>query len=188
MTQTILILAQTGEAQTQAPQAQPQTPAASQPAPAAPRSETGKNVTVIGLPNAPANTTSPTATTQAVPTSTPSTTPTGSAPPQSMLLFIAIAMVAIMIIPTFFSQRKEKKQKAQLMESLRKGERVMTLGGLIGTIVDIDGGEVILKIEDGRIRVAKSAIQQVIDSKSGAASSVEPKDKSAKPELAGSSN
>lgn len=163
--------------------------AGTQPAaqPVAPAADAGKNVSIIGMPNAPApaNATN-TTTTQAVPTSTPPANNAQNTPPSFMLPLLIVGMFAILVIPTFFSQRKEKKKREELMNSMHKGDKVLTLGGIIGHIVDMDGSEVVLRVEDGRIRFAKSSIQQVLDSKSG--SSVEAKDKSAKPELAGSSN
>lgn len=163
--------------------------AGAQPAaqPSAPATDAGKNVSIIGMPNAPApaNSTS-TGTTQVVPTTTPPAGNAQNTPPSYMLPLLIVGMFAILVIPTFFSQRKEKKKREQLMNSMHKGDKVLTLGGVIGHVVDIDGTEVVLRVEDGRIRFSKSAIQQVLDSKSG--SSVEAKDKSTKPELAGSSN
>lgn len=170
MEYTILTLAQSGNAQ---------------PAPA----DAGKNVTVIGMPNAPAPANTGTTTTSpVVPTATPTSSSPPNAPPNYLFPLLIVGMFAILIIPTFFSQRKEKKKREELMNSIRKGDKVLTLGGVIGHVVDLDGSEVILRVEDGRIRFAKSAVQQVLEAKSGATSNVEPKDKASKAELAGTSN
>ncbi len=156
-----------------------------QPAPA----DAGKNVTVIGMPNAPApGNTGTTAASPGVPTATPTSSSAPNAPPNYLFPLLIVGMFAILIIPTFFSQRKEKKKREELMNSIRKGDKVLTLGGVIGHVVDLDGSEVILRVEDGRIRFAKSAVQQVLEAKSGATSNVEPKDKASKAELAGTSN
>lgn len=46
-------------------------------------------------------------------------------------------------------------------DSLKKGDRIVTIGGIHGKIVDFDGNTVIIETEgQGKIRVEKSAIQQ----------------------------
>lgn len=180
MTVPIFTLAQAGDTQPQM--------SASTATPSAPAADASKNTTVIGMPNAPAPANASTTTAQqAVPTTTP-TGGAGAAPSPTMFIFIAVAMIAVMFLTSTFSQKKEKKKRDELMNAMRKGDKVLTLGGLIGHVVDIDGTEVILRVEDGRIRFAKTAIQQVLESKSGTASNVEAKDKTGKPELAGSTN
>ena len=39
---------------------------------------------------------------------------------------------------------------------------MQTLGGMIGTVVEMTDDEVVLRVEEGRIRMTKGAIQQVI--------------------------
>ena len=62
-------------------------------------------------------------------------------------------------------QRKEKKRQAQLMANLRKQDKVLTIGGLIGTVVDIRDDEIVLKVDENantRVRFTRSAIQQIL--------------------------
>jgi preprotein translocase subunit YajC len=55
--------------------------------------------------------------------------------------------------------RKRQKALQQLVEALKKGDRVITNGGIYGEIQGVDAQTVILKIADNvRIKVAKSAI------------------------------
>lgn len=46
------------------------------------------------------------------------------------------------------SQRKEKKKKEQLLNSLKKGQKVQTIGGIIGTIDEIKDKEVLLLVDE----------------------------------------
>jgi preprotein translocase subunit YajC len=71
-------------------------------------------------------------------------------------------MVVIMIIfylLLFAPMRKRQKALAQMIENLKKGDRVVTNGGIYGEIQGLDANTVILKIADNvRIKLAKSAI------------------------------
>ncbi len=94
---------------------------------------------------------------------------TGAAPPagmNNMLVFVMIAMV-VMIGFSIFGQRKERKKKEQLLSSIKRHDRVQTIGGVVGSIVEVKSNEVILKVDESsntRITFARSAVQQVLSS------------------------
>lgn len=105
--------------------------------------------------------------TSAQPTA-PQGTPRGGGP-DILLLFLPLFILMILI--TIFSGRKQKKQRERMLTSLNKHDRVQTLGGVIGTIVELGDSEVVLKVDDTsntRIRFARSAVQQVLRSRTGA--------------------
>jgi|GEM_PF-1644454 len=61
-------------------------------------------------------------------------------------------------------QISRKKQRTGLMKSLKKGDRVITVGGICGTISEVDGDAVLLEVAEGIIiRVMKPAIGQVTE-------------------------
>jgi preprotein translocase subunit YajC len=50
-------------------------------------------------------------------------------------------------------------------ENLKKGDHIVTIGGIHGKIVDIDGNTVIIETEgQGKLRIEKSAVQQYASS------------------------
>jgi preprotein translocase subunit YajC len=73
-----------------------------------------------------------------------------------------VPMVAIFAIFYFLlvvPMRKRQKAVQTLVENLKKGDRVVTTGGLYGEIAAIDTGVVVLKVADNvKLRVARSAI------------------------------
>ncbi len=78
--------------------------------------------------------------------------------PVMMILFFAI-MYVMMIRP---QQRKEKERRAMLNE-LKKGDRVLFAGGLIGTIAQIGEKTAKIKVSDNvRLEVARGAITTVV--------------------------
>jgi preprotein translocase subunit YajC len=44
--------------------------------------------------------------------------------------------------------RKEKKKRAALMASLKKHDKVQTVGGIIGTVVELTAEEVVLRVDE----------------------------------------
>lgn len=105
-------------------------------------------------------------------TATPGATPPpGQAQPAPANPFgfmgpILLVMIFIIVF-SMLSSRKEKKRREQLLASIKKGEKVLTIGGIIGTIADIRDEEVTLRIDENsnvKMRVTRSAIQQVLKS------------------------
>ncbi|MDK2920586.1 MAG: preprotein translocase subunit YajC [Desulfonauticus sp.] len=60
-----------------------------------------------------------------------------------------ILMFAIFYFLLIRPQQKKAKQHREMLASLRKGDRVMTGGGLYGRIVDIDGDVITIQVADG---------------------------------------
>lgn len=79
----------------------------------------------------------------------------------SMLLIFAV-FLGFMILTQVLSARKEKKRRDTLMTGLSKGDRVVTMGGIIGDVAEIGEDSVVIRLEDGRMRVSKSAVQSIV--------------------------
>jgi preprotein translocase subunit YajC len=78
----------------------------------------------------------------------------------SPLLFLLI-MIVMMYVLLFRGPRKQQQQHKQLVQSLKKNDKVRTIGGIFGTIVDVRGDEVVLKVDESnntKIRISTSAI------------------------------
>ncbi|MEA2603942.1 MAG: preprotein translocase subunit YajC [Acidobacteriota bacterium] len=71
-----------------------------------------------------------------------------------MILIFVIFYVVLML-----PMQRQRKALAQMIETLKKGDRVITSGGLYGEVTAVEGPTVMLRIADNvRVRVAKSAI------------------------------
>ena len=74
-------------------------------------------------------------------------------------MILPIAILAIFYLLVWVPARKKQKYFQTLVESLKKGDRIVTTGGLYGEVVSVDGPTVILKIADTvKVKVAKAAI------------------------------
>lgn len=72
-------------------------------------------------------------------------------------------MICVILAVFFFARPKEDKKQKQLVESLKKNDRVVTIGGVYGLVANVkpDSDEIVLKIDedkDVKITVMKSAI------------------------------
>lgn len=77
-------------------------------------------------------------------------------------LFQMIPLILIIIVFYFFMirpQMKKAKEQKKFVENLKKGDKILTIGGIYGKVVDTDETTVLMETEDGsRMRVIKSAI------------------------------
>ena len=82
-------------------------------------------------------------------------------------MLILIGAMVLMIVFSIFGSRKEKKKKEEMLSSIKRHDRVQTIGGVVGSIVEVKSNEVILKVDESsntRITFARSAVQQVLSS------------------------
>jgi preprotein translocase subunit YajC len=81
---------------------------------------------------------------------------------------IMLGLLLFMIVITVMGPRREKKKRETMMAALKKHDKVQTVGGVIGSIVELKPDYIVLKVDESantRITFAKSAIQQVIASR-----------------------
>ena len=80
---------------------------------------------------------------------------------QSVVLIVYV--VVIIALMYFLAVRPQQKQK-QLMDSIEKGDYVLTTSGFYGVVIDITDDDVIVEFGNNkncRISMRKSAIEQV---------------------------
>jgi preprotein translocase subunit YajC len=104
-----------------------------------------------------------------MPATTQSTTsPSGGASPTAFWqspLFFPIILIGVFLL---FSSRNRKKadQKVQdMLGNLKKGDRVQTIGGILGTVVEARDNEVVLKVDETnntKMRFSRKAIHIVL--------------------------
>lgn len=100
----------------------------------------------------------------------------GGPPPGGGMMQIFIMMgflLLVMILMSTMTSRREKKKRAELLASIKKGDRVLTTGGIIGRVVDVSADEIVLKIDDNaniRTRFTINAVVQVLKAAEGSGS------------------
>jgi preprotein translocase subunit YajC len=77
-------------------------------------------------------------------------------------LFMMIIVMGIFYVMLIVPQQRQRKKTQAMLAALKNGDKVVTSGGIYGTVNGIDGDTVILKIADQvKIRILRSAIAQV---------------------------
>ena len=72
-----------------------------------------------------------------------------------MLALIFVVMWFFMIRP----QRKQQKELQNFRDSLKKGDKVVTIGGIYGTVCEIKEVSVLIEVDNNvKIRVSKQAL------------------------------
>ena len=96
--------------------------------------------------------------------------PGGGEPPSGcggmdMKFFVPLMVLMVhMYIWMGRSKRKEEKKRKDMLESLKKGDRITTRGGIIGTVIEVRENEVTIKVDETnntRMKFARWAIRGV---------------------------
>lgn len=78
-----------------------------------------------------------------------------------MFWIMIIAMFVIMWLFMIRPQRKQQKALEEMRRSLKKGDKVVTAGGIYGVVADVDDRTVLVKVDgEVKLRVDKSSIQK----------------------------
>lgn len=83
----------------------------------------------------------------------------------SHLLIGLVLMVAVFYGFMLWGGHKDKQKRKQMLESLKRNDRVMTIGGIVGTVVGVQETEVTLKVDESanvKVTFLRSAIQRVL--------------------------
>ncbi len=81
----------------------------------------------------------------------------------SAALFVQLVPIALVLVIFYFlvirPQQRERRRREEMLAALKKGDRVVTSGGLIGTVVGVSPQRVTLKLGDSvRVECLRSAV------------------------------
>ena len=78
-----------------------------------------------------------------------------------LLQFLPIFLILYLLL--IRPQQQRQKKLDQMLKELKKGDRVLTTGGIIGIVVGLDDSKAVLRIADEvKVEFTKSAIVQVL--------------------------
>jgi len=94
-------------------------------------------------------------------------TPPGTAPnPTGQMVstfgFMAI-MFAVFYLLLIRPQQKKAKEHANLLKSLRSGDKVVTTGGVVGVVMSVKERTVIVRSNDTKLEITKGAVAEVTE-------------------------
>ena len=93
--------------------------------------------------------------------------PTGTVPnPQGQMIQM-VGMFAIMGVMFYFMlirpQSKKAKEHEELLKSLKPGDKILTVGGIIGVVVGVKEKNVTIRSADTKLEVTKSSVTEVTE-------------------------
>ena len=103
-----------------------------------------------------------------VPTTAPTTQP---APAWVRFMQSFGGMLPIVVVMVLFiwmttrSRKRQEKQKQDMLGAMKRGDRVQTIGGILGSIVEVRDDRILLKVDEGnntKVWFARSAIHRVL--------------------------
>ena len=107
---------------------------------------------------------------QATQSATTSPTTQGKRPPGFMDLFSSpmFPLLLGIIVLYFFmyrSKRKQEQQRKDQLGSMKRGDRVVTAGGILGKIVEVEDDKILVKVDENantKIWFTRDAIRRVL--------------------------
>lgn len=81
----------------------------------------------------------------------------------STLVFFGL-MILVLWLFLIRPQQKRNKEEQKLRENLKKGDRIVTIGGIHGKIVEIQDTTVVIETEGSRMKIEKTAVAQNVTS------------------------
>jgi preprotein translocase subunit YajC len=85
-----------------------------------------------------------------------------------MLSFLPILLIfGVFYFLLFMPMQRQKKQQQKMLASLQNGNVVLTSGGIVGTIVAIEGDDTLVlrvKPDNVKLQVARSAVSSLVSS------------------------
>ncbi|MFP4643594.1 MAG: preprotein translocase subunit YajC [Spirochaetales bacterium] len=75
-------------------------------------------------------------------------------------------IAAIMYFLIIRPQNKRQKEQQKMIDALKKGDRVATIGGIRGTVVGLKEDTVVLKVDDNvKLEFSRSSVSSVLEKK-----------------------
>jgi preprotein translocase subunit YajC len=96
------------------------------------------------------------------PPSPPGTTPD----PRGQMVY-TIGMLGIMFVMFYFvlirPQSRKAKQHAEMLKTVRPGDKVLTSGGIVGVVLSVKEKTISIRSADAKFEVVKSAITEITE-------------------------
>ena len=104
-------------------------------------------------------------------------------PPGIMQIFrspmvLPILLLLVLYIFMFRSKKAQERKKQDMLENMKRGDRIQTIGGILGKVVEAEEDKVLVKVDENsntKIWFSRSAIHRVITDEGAAREKAESK-------------
>ena len=80
-------------------------------------------------------------------------TTTGANAGMGSSIFMLIAMLGVFYFMLIRPENKRKKEAEQMRSSVRKGDKITTIGGIVGTVVDVKENNIVVETSADQVRI-----------------------------------
>jgi len=78
------------------------------------------------------------------------------------MLIMLVAIFAIFYFLMIRPESKRRKERQAMLDALKRGDKIVTLGGLYGEVQDVHDDKIVVKIADNvKVEISKSAVNAV---------------------------
>ena len=92
----------------------------------------------------------------------PAGTEQGENPMGSWPLYLLLGLLVLMFVFSSRSRKKQEAKRREMLDAIKKGDTVTSIGGIIGTVVEVRDRDLIIKIDEStRIKLARWAVRGV---------------------------
>ena len=81
-------------------------------------------------------------------------------------LFLFTGVIGLFYLFIFRNKKSQENQRKSMLDQLKRGDRIKTIGGILGTVIEAKDDEVLVKVDESsntKIRFIRSAIHQVLE-------------------------
>ena len=76
-----------------------------------------------------------------------------------LMIFMVLAMYLLMFRP----QQKKAREHADMLKTVKTGDRILTSGGILGVVVGIKDKSVSIRSADTKLEVTKGSIAEIVE-------------------------
>ena len=86
--------------------------------------------------------------------------------PMGIFFIVALVMLFYMVVMLPAQSRRQRREQEKMAAAMKRGTKILTNAGIVGTIVSAKEGEdeVVIRSEDTRLRIKRSVIVQILGS------------------------
>jgi preprotein translocase subunit YajC len=88
----------------------------------------------------------------------------------NVFMLLIFAMLMYFVFTSSRTKRKDQKKRDDMLKNMKRGDRVMTAGGNLGSVVEVRDSEVLLKVDEStntKIKFSRDAIKRVVTEDEG---------------------
>jgi preprotein translocase subunit YajC len=78
---------------------------------------------------------------------------------------LVLLLLVLMMVMTTRSKKRQERERTDMLSGMKRGDRVQTIGGILGKVVDVEDQKVLLKVDESsntKIWFRRDAVHRVI--------------------------